>query len=76
MRTFEEVENYFKYHAPDEAARKTHEGINETFMDAAEFIWYNVQPKGEGSPDKTYALRALSDARMAANMAVACYRAT
>lgn len=72
MRTLEEVENYFSYHAPTPQKKDVHEAINETFLHVARHLWTNIAPFNEGSPDKTYMLRALSDARMAANMAVAC----
>lgn len=72
MKTWGEVENYFSYHKPEGGKIQVHERINTQFLDVASFLWNNIEPRGEGSADKTYIFRALSDARMAANMAVAC----
>lgn len=73
MRSLEEAKNYFTYHPPTEDQRFTYERINDAFLGLVEFLWEIIPPENQGSPDKTYALRKLSDARMAANMAVACY---
>ncbi len=74
MRNWFDVQNYFIYHPPTEDQRFIYERINDAFIGLAEFLWETVEPVNQGSPDKTYAFRKLSDARMAMNMAMACYQ--
>ena len=73
MRSLGEVKNYFVYHAPDEDARFLHERINESFFALAELLWEILPPENQGSPDKTILFRSLIQARMNANLVVACY---
>jgi len=73
MRSLEEVQNYFRYHAPDEETRALHERVNDIYLGVVELLWEIVEPKNQGSPDKTVMFRVLSDARMATNMTIACY---
>jgi hypothetical protein len=73
MRTLDEAKNYFVYHAPNEEQRELYERLNNMWLSVVEMVWELVPPFNQGSPDKTVALRHLSETRMATNMAVACY---
>lgn len=73
MRNLEEVRNYFIYHPPTEEQRFLYERVNAWFINMAEMIWEEIPPFNQSSPDKTVALRRLSDARMGVNMTIACY---
>lgn len=75
MRTLEDVKNYFTYHAPSPDTIPIHERINDVMLSTAEFLWEIIPPFNAPSPDKTIMFRALSDTRMACNLAVACYTA-
>lgn len=65
--TKEEILDIFTYHPPTEEQRRTYELINQAFVQCAESI-APLLPEG---PGRTVAIRALSDARMKANTAVA-----
>jgi hypothetical protein len=65
--TEEQIENIFSYHAPTEEEREVYEAINTEFQRTAKLI-NELMPNGPGA---TVAIRKLSEARMAANQAVA-----
>jgi hypothetical protein len=73
MRSLEEVQNYFVYHAPTEDQRHLYERMNNMWQQVAEMIWEMVPPFNQGSPDKTVVFRELMLTRMLANAAVACF---
>lgn len=73
MKTLEEALNYVDYHAPTDEQRDKYERFNSMWKTVIEVIWENVEPRNQGSPDKTYAIRKVVDARMAVNIAEACY---
>jgi hypothetical protein len=73
MRSFEEVSNYFVYHPPTDEQRELYERLNAMWLSVAELLWELVPPYNQGSPDKTVMFRQLSDMRMQANLAVACF---
>lgn len=62
-----EIEDIFSYHAPGPEQRETYEQINAAFVECAK----TIAPLLPAGPGKTVAIRKLSDARMAANAAVA-----
>ncbi len=62
-----EIEDIFSYHAPTPEQRGIYEQINAAFQEAAK----KIAPLLPAGPGKTVAIRRLSDARMAANAAVA-----
>lgn len=68
-RKFDETEirDIFSYHAPTPEQRVIYEKINEAFIQCA-LASIPLIPDG---PGKTLAVRALADARMKANAAVA-----
>lgn len=65
--TEQQILNIFSYHPPTPEQREVYEKINATFQATALLI-NEVMPPGPGA---TVAIRKLSDARMAANAAVA-----
>ena len=66
--TTEEVDFLFTYHAPrNDFEKETYRELTRQFRELAQFIAASV-PAG---PGKTIAIRALSDARMKANAAIA-----
>lgn len=65
--TYQEIDELFSYHAPTPEQRKIYERINLAFQDCAKAI----APMLPAGPGKTVAIRALSEARMKANQAVA-----
>lgn len=73
MRSLEEVQNYFVYHAPTEEQRDLYERLNSMWQNVAEMLWEVIPPENQPSPDKTVMFRQLSDMRMQANLVVACY---
>lgn len=65
----EQVANWFAYHPPSTSAIKDgHERVRAEFGALAASM-NNLLPEG---PDKTVALRAIRDAAMHANAAIAC----
>jgi hypothetical protein len=68
-RKFDEAEirDIFSYHAPSQEQRADYEKINEAFIQCA----LTVVPLIPDGPGKTLTVRALADARMKANAAVA-----
>lgn len=68
-RTFDkaEIEDIFSYHPPTPEQRATYELINAAFIGCAQVIAAHM-PEG---PGRTAAIRALANARMQANAAVA-----
>lgn len=73
MRTLEEALNYVQYHAPTEDQTELYERLNNMWKSVIEIIWENVEPRNQGSPDKTIAIRKVIDARMHTSSAIACY---
>lgn len=73
MRTLQEAENYFVYHAPTPEQRQQYERLNEMWLDTLHVLWDEIPPYGQPSPDKTVMIRQLADMRMKANLVVACY---
>lgn len=67
MRTREEAVDHFRYKAPTAETLPRHQKVTETFINVIESLWDDI-PDG---PGKTYAIRKLSDARMAFNSAIA-----
>lgn len=65
--TDDQITNIFSYHNPTPEQREVYEKINTTFQATAKVI-NELMPNGPGA---TVAIRKLSDARMAANAAVA-----
>lgn len=65
--TNEQIEDIFTYHAPKPEQIEKYAKINEAFQSCAKVI-NEVMPAGAGA---TSAIRKLSEARMAANAAVA-----
>lgn len=72
MSTFlsdDQVANWFAYHPPTTAAiRDAHERVRAEYGALAASM-NSLLPEG---PDKTVALRAIRDAAMQANAAIAC----
>lgn len=65
--TDEQLKDIFTYRPPTEKQRELYERINIAFLECAQVV-NAVTPDG---PGKTVAIRKLSDARMAANAAIA-----
>lgn len=63
----DEIEQIFSYHPPTPEERETYEAINHLFITCAHGV-ATLLPDG---PGKTVAIRALSEARMKANAAIA-----
>lgn len=64
----EQLDNWFKHHPPTGDAIAAHEEIRHASRELAA-VFQRVIPE---CPDKTVALRAVREAMMAANAAVAC----
>lgn len=73
MRTLDEALNYVEYHKPDEAQTEKYEQLNSMWQDVIVYLWTNLPPYNEGSPDKTLVIRQVIMTRMMANMTIACY---
>lgn len=70
--TDEQLDNWFGYHPPtSQEVISAHEQIREEFGTLAKNM-NHLLPEG---PDKTVALRAIRDAAMQCNAAVACAQA-
>lgn len=65
--TQEQIKNIFSYHPPTVEQQEVYQKINEAFQQTATTI-NELMPAGPGA---TVAIRKLSEARMAANAAVA-----
>lgn len=65
--TDEQIKDIFTYHPPTNEQREVYQKINQAFIACALEI-NDLMPSGAGA---TVAIRKLSEARMAANQAVA-----
>lgn len=63
----EEALAYLDYHAPTAETLPKHTAVNQAFQDLVEELW-DVLPEG---PGKTVAIRAIGNARMECNSAIA-----
>jgi hypothetical protein len=64
-----DLTNWFYYHeAKDQATRDAYKAINDAALEFARVIIGN----SPSSPDQTVAVRAVREARMWANAAIAC----
>lgn len=67
LRTLEGAVEFLDYHAPTEETRPKHEAVNAAFKSLIVQLWDSI-PDG---PGKTVAIRAIGDARIACNSAIA-----
>ena len=66
--TDEDLDNRFRYHPPDEAARAKHEKVTERTLELAK-EFRDLLPPGR---NLSIVLTLLEDVRMRANAAIAC----
>lgn len=62
-----DLENRFRYHAPDDSKRRRHEFVRGRFRDLAEIVNGSIPE----SDEKECSIRALEEALMWANAAIA-----
>ncbi len=67
MRSLAEVQDQLAYHPATKDSAVKHDAVRTTLMDAAAKLWDHV-PDG---PEKTLAMRALQQAGMYCNLAIA-----
>lgn len=67
VKTNEEIEDIFSYHAPKAEQAAKYTAVNAAFVECAKLV-NEVMPDGPGA---TVALRKLAEARMAVNAAIA-----
>lgn len=65
--TKEEALDFLNYHKPNDSQMASHAHVNQVFQDCLSNVWDSI-PSG---PGKVIFIRALNDARMKANSAIA-----
>lgn len=64
----QDLDNWFKYHAPRPEQQKKYEAIREAGKELAATILENTPP----GPDQSAAIRQIREAVMTANQSIAC----